>query len=154
MASTFNESAHGHALLDEIGSIATDLQLVLRVLKRDETFSVKVNGSIDRLSMLLHKLENARDVFNDVEGRYKSYFRDLLKRHRDEVALLKSAKAMPQAVVSASRTLAEDEKEWGTLQAEIIRMERDLGRNGYPTSPHHGYPTTKYYLNYNNYPQY
>ncbi len=92
-----------------------------------------------------------------MDGEYRSLFKNLLEnyieRHRAEVAFFKRAKATRSVQDVAVRTLGEDEKELEAMQ-HFLKEWEDNGHMPTTKAYYHGYPTTEYYLNYNNYPQY
>jgi hypothetical protein len=161
MTSKFQTRVHvGHEVLNEIDLSAADLQIALQSLNRDPSLSPRLKDSIGTLMRLLPKIRQLKGIFKDVEEGSKEYFRDLLNRHKAEVAHLRSANAMLSGHGSGSRNLpdeeeffrdiAEREKEWERINAEIIRMEDNARRYPQP----HTTPKLSYYLNYNDYPPY
>ncbi len=159
MASNFQTHVHaGRELLNEIDLGAADLQIALQSLNRDTSLSPRLKSSISTLLKLLPKIRQIKGIFKDVEDGSKAYFRDLLNRHKAEVAYLRSSNAMSSAQGSVSRNLpdekeffrdvAEREKEWETMHAEIIRLEENARRYPQP----HLTPELRYHINYNDYP--
>jgi hypothetical protein len=162
MQSTFNVPKHGHELLDEIELIARNNQQVLRSLEQNEKFSPKVRESMESLSILLNNTRAVGNIIEHMDGEYRSLFKNLLKRHREEVAFFRHANLAQPVEDLAVKNIEEDDRELEETQHILKEFENRLGivnsgpvqRITHNKLPYHGYPTTEYYLNYNDYPQY
>ena len=162
MQSTFNVPKHGHKLLDEIELIARTNQQILRSLGQNETLSPTVKKSMENLSILLKYTSEVRNIIEHMDGKYRSLFKNLLKRHIAEVAFFKHDNVAQPVEDLAVKNIEEDERELEDAQHILKEFEDSLGivnrgpalRITREELPFHVYPTTEYYLNYNDYPQY
>jgi hypothetical protein len=157
MESTFHIAEHGRELLYNIEKIAKEIQQILRSLGQNEHFSKKAQDSFNELSILLKNTQDVANIIEHMDGEYRSLFKNLLEnlieRHRAEVASFKHANVARSVQDLAKKTLDEDERELKAMEHFIKKWE-DNGRMPTTQAYYRGYPTTEYYLNYNDYPQY